>query len=98
MEPYAAFPVSGWDELLAAFRPQAEDLIRWLQGADAQRLAAISAIGRLAEGELPALFAGPNGGSERAEPLRLLNALHAGAVLRKEKAAILEAIAAVSNA
>ncbi|WP_172195330.1 SMI1/KNR4 family protein [Saccharibacillus qingshengii] len=97
MEPHVAFPFSGWDELLAASRPQAEDLIRWLQGADAQRMAAISAISRLPEGELPALLARPNSEPERAELLRLLNTLHAGAVLRKEKAAILEAIAAVSN-
>lgn len=98
MEPHVAFPIDGWASLLAASRPAAEDLIRWLRGADALRMTAVQAIGRLPEGELPGLFAGPSGEPERAELLRLLESLHASAVLRKEKAAIQEAIAAVSGA
>lgn len=98
MEPHVAFPIDGWASLLAASRPAAEDLIRWLRGADALRMTAVQAIGRLQGGELPGLFAGPNGEPERAELLRLLESLHASAVLRKEKAAIQEAIAAVSGA
>jgi len=96
IEPLVSFPFSGWDTLLAASRPQAEDLIRWLQSADALRMTAVSAIGMLPEREIPALFAGPNGHAERTELLRLLDALHASAVLRKEKAAISEAIAALA--
>lgn len=96
MEPHVFFPFGGWDTLLAASRPQAGDLIRWLQSADALRMTAVSAIGMLPEETIPALFAGPNARAERDELLRLLNALHASAVLRKEKAAISEAIAALS--
>jgi len=98
MEPYVSFPIDGWVSLLADSRPAAEDLIRWLRGEDALRMTAVQAIGRLPEGELPGLFAGPGGEPERAELLRLLDTLHAGAVLRKEKAAIQEAIAAISRA
>lgn len=97
MEPHVSFPVDGWASLLAASRPAAEDLIRWLRGADALRMTAVQTIGRLPEGEMPGLFEGPNGEPERAELLRLLESLHAAAVLRKEKAAIQEAIAAVSR-
>jgi len=96
MEPHVSFPFDGWDTLLAASRPQAEDLIRWLQSADALRMTAVSAIGMLPQDEIPDLFAGPNGHAEQNELLRLLGALHASAVLRKEKAAISEAIAALS--
>ncbi|WP_037290585.1 SMI1/KNR4 family protein [Saccharibacillus sacchari] len=96
IEPHVSFPFSGWDTLLAASRPQAEDLIRWLQSADALRMTAVSAIGLLPEDEIPALFAGPNGHAERTELLRLLETLHASAVLRKEKTAISEAIAALA--
>lgn len=96
MEPHVSFPFGGWDTLLAASRPQAEDLIRWLQSADALRMTAVSAIGMLPEEAIASLFAGPNARAERDELLRLLNALHASAVLRKEKAAISKAIAALS--
>ncbi|OWR30060.1 hypothetical protein CDO73_13390 [Saccharibacillus sp. O23] len=98
MEPHVAFPIDGWASLLADSRPAAEDLVRWLRGEDALRMTAVQAIGRMPGGEMQALFVGSSGEPERAELLRLLESLHAGAVLRKEKAAIQEAIAAVSRA
>ncbi|OWA33312.1 hypothetical protein B9G55_21775 [Saccharibacillus sp. O16] len=98
MEPHVSFPIDGWVSLLADSRPAAEDLIRWLRGADALRMTAVQTIGRLPEGERAGLFAGPDGEPERAELLRLLEVLCAGAVLRKEKAAIQEAIAAITRA
>ncbi|MEJ8303231.1 hypothetical protein [Saccharibacillus sacchari] len=57
-------------------------------------MTAVSAIGMLYEDQISALLTSPNGHAERAELLRLLNPLHASAVLRKEKAAISQAIAA----
>ncbi|MDO3410284.1 SMI1/KNR4 family protein [Saccharibacillus sp. CPCC 101409] len=98
MEPRVAFPYGGWDTLLAASRPQAEDLLRWLRGRDALRMTAVSAIGLLPPAERAALFAGSVGERQRLDALRLLRGLHGHAVLRKEKAAIAEAVAALEEA
>ncbi|MCR8842353.1 SMI1/KNR4 family protein [Paenibacillus sp. SC116] len=44
MKPYVAFPIDGWDLLLAESQPSAEDLLDWLSGSDAERQTAVHAI------------------------------------------------------
>ncbi|MFS0554487.1 SMI1/KNR4 family protein [Brevibacillus sp. 179-C9.3 HS] len=80
MEPHVAYPIEGWDDLFAVSRPQWHDLIRWLDGNEAQRQIALSAWGKmLANGESPA------GEADWQEIHRLLDVAYEKAILRKEK-------------
>ncbi|MFJ7370647.1 SMI1/KNR4 family protein [Lysinibacillus sp. NPDC098008] len=44
MKDYLAFPIDGWDTLLAQSQPSAELLLEWLNGHEVERLTAIRAI------------------------------------------------------
>lgn len=80
MEPHVAYPIEGWDELFAVSCPQWDDLIRWLDGNEAQRQIALSAWGKMfASGE------SPFGEANWQEINRLLDVAYEKAILRKEK-------------
>lgn len=83
MESRVAFPFGGWDDLFAASAPHWEDVCRWLDGHEAMRQSALSALGKLfAKGECP------KGEPDRGEILRLLDKAEQEAVLKKEKEAV----------
>ncbi|KUF27796.1 MULTISPECIES: SMI1/KNR4 family protein [Lysinibacillus] len=44
MKPYVAFPIDGWDSLLAVSQPSAGTLFEWLDGSEVERLTAIRAV------------------------------------------------------
>ncbi|MCM3341854.1 SMI1/KNR4 family protein [Paenibacillus sp. MER TA 81-3] len=47
MKPHVAFPIGGWDSLLAVSQPSAEELIVWLNGSNAERQTALHAVCRM---------------------------------------------------
>ena len=81
------FPYDGWDHLFTVSSPQSEDYIEWLQGNDAQRQIAISALGKSVQ--LDQTFHRV----EQVESVRVLleQAMHK-AVIKKEKRIIEEAL------
>ncbi|KZE75905.1 hypothetical protein AV654_25970 [Paenibacillus elgii] len=82
-ESHVSFPFGGWDELFAASVPHWEDVCRWLDGHEAMRQTALSALGKLfARGEVP------EGEPDRGEIIRLLDKAEQEAVLKKEKEAV----------
>ncbi|TKJ90653.1 glucan biosynthesis protein [Paenibacillus sp. CFBP13512] len=81
------FPYDGWDQLFAVSNPQSEDYIEWLQGNDAQRQIAISALGKSVQ--LDQTFHRV----EQVESVRvLLEQAMNKAVIKKEKRIIAEAL------
>ncbi|WP_232276127.1 SMI1/KNR4 family protein [Paenibacillus sp. 481] len=44
MKSHVAFPINGWDSLLAISQPSAEELLAWLNGSDAERQTALHAV------------------------------------------------------
>lgn len=52
MQNTVAFPIDGWDILLAQSQPSAERLLEWLNGREVERLIAIHAIHCMMRGEI----------------------------------------------
>ncbi|WP_042473157.1 SMI1/KNR4 family protein [Bacillus ndiopicus] len=80
MKNYIAFPIDGWDSLLAQSQPSAELIFEWLNGSEVERLTAIRAIDNMiGQGIIPTTVAEP----EKWRPVLAYWAEHE--VLRKNK-------------
>lgn len=80
MRPYVAFPIDGWDILLAESQPSADILLEWLSGSEAERITSIRAIWHMMQqGKIPTTIVD----EEKWRPL--LTYWHEHEVLRKNR-------------
>ncbi|WP_155593915.1 SMI1/KNR4 family protein [Lysinibacillus cavernae] len=92
MKSYTAFPIDGWDTLLAESQPSAETLLEWLNGSEVERLTSIRAISyMMQQGMIPTTIVD----EEKWRPLLTYWTEHE--VLRKNKQLFSQALNGLEN-